>query len=204
MARQANLVRQRDYIEPDNPNMRVHPRADMDASDDDRSKMDEFVQLLTKAQFGLLRYITGLVGNPDTASNILQNTNLLLWQKAHEFEMGTNFEAWATKTAYWQVRAFYRDCERDRHVFSEQLALQLAEQATDADEADLTMHLLRDCVVDLRDKERQLVNLRYGSGLSVQQLSTHLKMSPSAIKAALLRVRRVLRKCVESKLKKLR
>ncbi|TWT99481.1 RNA polymerase sigma factor [Botrimarina colliarenosi] len=165
----------------------------------DSASRGEFVQLLTKAQLGLLRYITTLVGDPDAASNILQNTNLLLWKKADEFEMGTNFDAWATKIAYWQVKAFVRDRGRDRHVFSEQLIVQLAEDSQELHDMDMTIHLLRTCLQSLPGKNRELVSMRYNLGLSIQQLSSRLGKSPSAIKGSLLRARRALRDCIEAK-----
>lgn len=160
----------------------------------------DFVQLLTKAQLGLLRYITTLVGDPEAASNILQNTNLLLWQKADEFNPGTNFDAWATTIAYWQVRAYGRDRKRDRHVFSEELVVQLAEDTGELRDMDLTIHLLRSCLQNLRGSNRELVNMRYNLGFSIQQLSSRLGKSPSAVKGALLRARRSLRDCIESKI----
>lgn len=166
----------------------------------DPASRGDFVQLLTKAQLGLLRYITTLVGDPETASNILQNTNLLLWQKADEFEPGTNFDAWATRIAYWQVMASVRDRKRDRHVFSEQLVVQLAEDAEEPRDMDLTINLLRSCLQDLKGSYRELVNMRYNLGLSIQQLSSRIGKSPSAVKGALLRARRSLRDCIESKL----
>ena len=179
---------------------------DMDGdSIEDLSKQDvapsrgEFVQLLTKAQLGLLRYITTLVGDPEAASNILQNTNVLLWKKADEFELGTNFDAWATTIAYWQVRAYGRDRKRDRHIFSEDLIVQLAEETGEPRDMEFTISLLRSCLQNLRGSNRELVNMRYNLGLSIQQLSSRLEKSPSAVKGALLRARRALRDCIESK-----
>lgn len=160
----------------------------------------EFVQSLTKAQLGLLRYITALVGNTDAANNILQETNLLLWQKADEFQPGTNFDAWATKVAYWQVKAYVRDRGRDRHVFSEEVVTQLAESAEEATDVDTTVRLLQRCLETLRGADRELIALRYGNGFSVRQLSSHLGKSPAAVKGALLRTRRALRACVERRL----
>jgi RNA polymerase sigma-70 factor, ECF subfamily len=165
--------------------------------DDSVADHGEFVQLLTKAQLGLLRYITALTGNADAAGNILQETNLLLWKKAAEFQAGTNFDAWATKVAYWQVRAYIRDRGRDRHVFSGNLATQLAESAEQAADADATLKLLQRCVEGLRRVDRELIALRYGSGFSVSQISSHVGKSPAAVKGALLRTRRALRECIE-------
>lgn len=160
----------------------------------------EFVQLLTKAQLGLLRYITALTGNPDEATNILQETNLLLWEKMGEFKFGTNFDAWATKVAYWQVKAYIRDRSRDRLVFSDEIVSQLAERSGWAADMDTTINALRTCLKKLRSSDYDLLRLRYDAGFSVQRLSGHLGKSPSAIKGALLRARRMLRGCIETRL----
>jgi RNA polymerase sigma-70 factor (ECF subfamily) len=179
-------------LEPNRPNFAEQNRPEQHRG--------EFVQALTKAQLGLLRYITALVGNTDAASNILQETNLLLWQKADEFQPGTNFEAWATKVAYWQVKAYVRDRGRDRHVFSEELVTQLAESSEDASDIDVTVRLLQRCLEVLRRADRELIALRYGNGFSVRQMSSHLGKSPAAVKGALMRTRRALKACVERRL----
>lgn len=158
------------------------------------------MQLLTKAQLGLLRYITALVGNPEEASNILQETNLLLWQKMDNFEFGTNFDAWATKTAYWQVKAYVRDRCRERLVFSENIVTQLAERGGNFADMDDTIVALRVCLKKLRDRDYDLLRLRYDAGFTVQKLSGHIGKSPAAIKGALLRARRLLRTCIEHRL----
>lgn len=168
----------------------------------DRPSPEHFVQMLTKAQLGLMRYITALVGDPHAANNILQETNLLLWRKADEFEKGTNFDAWATKVAYWQVKAYLRDSNRDRHVFSDELIAQLAECPESETDFDRTIQTLRSCLEMLRSVDRELVALRYGRGFSVSQLSTELGKTPAAVKGALLRTRRALRTCIERRLKR--
>ena len=55
----------------------------------------EFVGLLTGHQSDIYLYLRSLVLNPDEASDILQDTNLVLWEKRGQFQMGTNFRAWA-------------------------------------------------------------------------------------------------------------
>lgn len=168
---------------------------------DSRFREDgEFVQLLTKAQLPLLRYITSLVGDPHIASNLLQETNLGLWKKQSDFEFGTSFEAWATRFAYWEVRAYLRDRSRDRHVFGEELVSQLSDRkiaASETDDFEATMQTLRECVKKLQGSHRSVVSLRYNDGLSIQMISGRLGKSPSAVKGALLRARRSLRRCME-------
>ncbi|MBX3427843.1 MAG: sigma-70 family RNA polymerase sigma factor [Pirellulales bacterium] len=177
-------------------------RADLDRVDPVRNEhaRSEFVQLLTKAQLGLLRYVTALTGNPEEASNILQETNLILWEKFDEFTFGTNFEAWATKIAYWKVRAYLRDRSREKLVFSGEIVEQLAERHESTADMDSTIVAMRECLKKLRESDYDLLRLRYDGDYSIQKLSGHLGKSPSAVKGALLRARRLLRACIEGRL----
>lgn len=161
---------------------------------------DRFVQQLTSEQMGLFRYITALIGDPDEAGNILQETNLVLWRKASEFVPGTNFGAWARTIALWQVKASLRDRGRDRHVFSLALISQLAEHSAASADLEPRRRALRRCVQSLDQNDRELLRERYQTGSSIQEISQRLQKSPSAIKSGLFRLRKSLRICVERRI----
>jgi len=167
---------------------------------DAQDATDRFVQQLTSEQMGLFRYITALIGDPDEAGNILQETNLVLWRKASEFAAGTNFGAWARTIALWQVKASLRDRGRDRHVFSSALISQLAQHPAASADIGLRRRALRRCVESLRQNDRELLRQRYHTGGSIQEISQRLQKSPSAIKSGLFRLRKSLRMCVERRL----
>ncbi|QDU57241.1 sigma-70 family RNA polymerase sigma factor [Aeoliella mucimassa] len=162
---------------------------------------EEFVQHLTKEQTYLLNYITALLcGDVLAAENVLQETNLVLWRKATEFTSGTSFRAWSRKVAHWQIMAYLRDIRRDRHVFSEELIAQIsnrdAEFATDPE----TRGALRDCIKKLHQTQSELVKLRYEESLPIGTIAERAGRSEDAIRSALLRIRRSLLSCIESKL----
>lgn len=161
---------------------------------------EAFVQLLTAEQLRLLHYIAKLLGNPNEAHNVLQETNLVLWRKSGEFRPGTNFSAWAHNVAYWQVRAFVRDRQRDRLVFSEELI----EQLTNRDESsgvDADMRIaLRHCLSQTSTANLELLRQRYEAGLSIQALADRVGKKASAVKVNLLRIRRALLKCIQTKM----
>ena len=64
---------------------------------------DQFVLEIIAAQSRLYAYILSLVLNREKARDILQQTNLVLLEKEREFEWGTNFGAWASRVAYYEV-----------------------------------------------------------------------------------------------------
>ena len=56
---------------------------------------------------------------------------------------------------------------------------------------------LPDCIEQLSDGDRELIQLRYTEGVSVQLLAKRLNRSENAVSQSLGRIRRLLRKCVE-------
>jgi RNA polymerase sigma-70 factor (ECF subfamily) len=170
----------------------------VDSSSQERS--DQIMQLLTGEQHSLFRYITALIGDPDEAGNILQETNLVIWRKASDFTLGGNFGAWARSIALWQVKAWLRDRRRDRHIFSLELIAQLAARPAAFADIGLRRQALRKCVTVLEQDERELLRQRYSEGYSILEIAKRFQKTPSAVKSGLFRIRRTLRQCVEHRM----
>ena len=64
---------------------------------------DQMVQLIAGCQRGLFLYICGLLFSRELAEDVLQETNLVLWQKRTEYRPDTNFYAWACQIAFYKV-----------------------------------------------------------------------------------------------------
>ena len=165
----------------------------------DESWQEAFVALLTAEQLNLHRYIVTLLGNHDAASNVLQETNLVLWRKVSEFEAGTSFSAWSRKVAYWQTLAYLRDRKRDKHVFSEELVRQVAARSILETDVDETRMALRHCLGELAAKHLDLIKARYGGNCSIERLAENLGDQPGAVKVRLHRIRKALQQCIERK-----
>jgi RNA polymerase sigma-70 factor (ECF subfamily) len=166
----------------------------------DSHRDEEFVRLLTAEQFPLLQYIAVLLGDPHSASNVLQETNLVLWRKSKEFQPGTSFTHWSRKVAFWQVKAFLRDRVRDRHVFGEDLLQQLANRhETDDDVVDAQL-ALRHCLEKVSRQNVGILRSRYEEGRSIASIAGVLNRSESAVKMQLMRLRRHLQKCIKLQL----
>ena len=118
--------RHRGAFYPDNASFRGHRM-----NEASRQSTDQIVQLLTNVQQQLTRYVRTLVPNRSDAEEVLQETNLFVWRHADEFELGTNFAAWACKIAYYQVLTFRKRQSRSRLCFSDALVEQLADGAVD-------------------------------------------------------------------------
>ena len=158
-----------------------------------------FVQLLTGEQTRLFGYITTLLGNVNDASNVLQQTNMVLWRKADEFHLGTNFQVWSRKVAYYQTLAFLRDKKRDKHIFDDALLAQLASRPAPIDEDERRI-AMRHCLGTISRDSLELLRERYSPGKSIADIAQQRHKSEGSVKMALMRIRQALADCVERQL----
>jgi RNA polymerase sigma-70 factor (ECF subfamily) len=162
---------------------------------------ERIVGLIARHQAELHRYIWSLLPDRMLADDVLQETNLVLWRKAGEYDPGQPFLPWALTIAWYQVKAARRDAGRDRHVFDDSLVEILASEHREADPAEGDLErALEHCLRELPENQRRLILARYEPGASVQDLAAERRQTPTALSLALLRIRKALETCVERKL----
>ena len=165
--------------------------------DDLSRNSDAFVQLMTEHQGRLYAYILSLLGDPDQANDVLQETNLVLWRSAQEFQMGSNFRAWAFRIAHFQVMAHRQRQLRDRLVFDDEMLAVLDPAAKAVDETyESRQERLTACLEKLPAHQRDLLRQRYADGLSLQAIAEAVRRTANAVAQTLFRVRRTLIDCV--------
>ncbi len=163
------------------------------------------VQLIAESQRRLYAYVMTLVVNPSDADDVLQETNVVLWEKADQFHLPEEsekaveqFMAWASKIAYFQSLARLKRHQRDRLRFDDALLGQLAETAADrmAVFDDQRIALLS-CVEKLSEKDRALIKCRYDEETDPQSMAEKFGRTRHAINQALYRIRNTLTDCVK-------
>lgn len=174
------------HLSPEPPGAAVDPRT------------PQFVKLLAAAQTRLYAYIMSMVGHPDAAEDILQETYLVLWQKMDEALAAENFNAWAYAVARFQVLAHQRDRGRDRHVFDEDLLNVLAEESVPiTDRISDDRVALEQCLRKLTAPMRDLITQRYEHNRATADIAEDLGKSVPAVTKALYRTRMTLLACIE-------
>ena len=164
-------------------------------------RQEAFVRLMNGAQPSLLRYVMSLVGNRDDAEDVLQRASVTMWRRFETFEPGSDFIAWATTVAFYEVRNFQRVSGRSRLVFSEDLMKTLAaERATRLDEHTARLEALQECVEELPDASRELIEAIYTRGEDVSALAEQMGRARQTLYNRLHAVRRALAECVQRKL----
>src|SRR3954462_13667886 len=86
--------------------------------------------LMTRHQRQIFSYIYTLVPRRHDAEDLLQETSLVICEKFPEFEIGTDFVAWACQIAYWRVRYSRQKFARSKVLFDQDLLDVVAKTAT--------------------------------------------------------------------------
>ncbi|MEQ8848266.1 sigma-70 family RNA polymerase sigma factor [Botrimarina sp.] len=166
---------------------------------DDRES--DFVTHLTDAQPALFSYICMLLGGVQEANNVLQETNLVLWKKAGEFQPGSNFKAWAREVAYYKALSHMRDSKRSR-VFIDQDRIEAAIASSSVlEDTDERRVALRHCLTELTDEQMNLLGMRYRAETPVVQIASLLGKSEGAVKMTLRRIRLGLMECIQRRIR---
>jgi RNA polymerase sigma-70 factor (ECF subfamily) len=160
---------------------------------------DEFVEILSRHRGQLFGYIYALVRRLDDAEDIYQDTALVMWNKFRQYEPGTNFLGWACAIARFRAANFLKQERRRRRHFNQALQEELAamQASIRVEDAGLQQEALPDCLEQLPDADRQLVELCYGGRESFRQVAERLGRSPQSVYDALCRIRRVLFECID-------
>ena len=161
----------------------------------------EFVQLFTKHQRGLYLFILAQVPNPVDAEEILQETNVVIWRKFDQFELGTSFSAWAHQIARYEVLKHLERSRRDRLRFSNLFVEQIAEEAhRGTEELEERRRVLIACLRKLQSRDRELIQHRYAPGASGKSIAKLLRRPANSVYQSLGRIRRTLLECINRRL----
>jgi RNA polymerase sigma-70 factor (ECF subfamily) len=133
--------------------------------------------------------------------DVLQEVNSVLWEKAGEFQTGTDFWAWASQIARFKALNHIRKYSRDRLVFDENLLRELADLADQRlSQLDDRRDALERCLNALPPPQRQLIDMRYAGGHAIESIAGIIGRPQASIRQTLFRVRQALSACIESKL----
>jgi RNA polymerase sigma-70 factor (ECF subfamily) len=179
----------------------MNPEAEPSAESD---RTEAFLRLLTEHERRLAIYVTGLVVCPQDAQDVLQEGKIVMWRQFHQFELGTNFAAWARKILFYQILAFRRRSKRDRSEFlSDRLLETLSEESESAIREQRWQKrekALQECVTKLSGEHREILELRYRDEASIEGISRRTERTEGAVYRLLSRLRKNLHQCVEKEL----
>jgi RNA polymerase sigma-70 factor (ECF subfamily) len=166
-----------------------------------RPPSEEFVQLFTRTQRRLYLFILSQVASTQDAEEILQETNLIVWSKYHQFDVATNFFAWSAQIATYEVLKFRQRKHREKLRFTDEFIDAVAQEVLErSDELERRRHALEHCLEKLRPDDRQLIHRRYQPGERGKFVAEDLGRPANSVYQSLGRIRKTLLECVQRRL----
>ena len=142
--------------------------------------------------------------NADSVDDLAQETFLIAYRELDRFDRERDFGKWLRGIALNEVRnETRRNARRGRILHEDVTEHLLAVMQPDATEERFEpedFRALRDCLECLPEKSRQLISGRYLDEWNASILADKFDMSATAIRLALMRIRRQLKTCIEERL----
>lgn len=159
----------------------------------------EYLRLVTGHQASILGYLRSVApGMP--VEDLLQEVNVVLWKRAGDFEVGTNFKAFAFRVAHFKAMEALRAARRKSWlVFDSDLLDAIAEES-DTSMREGEQEALRKCLEGLEEAERGLLHRRYTLGMTVREIARVDGRTEGALQQLFFRLREQLRVCIERRL----
>jgi RNA polymerase sigma-70 factor (ECF subfamily) len=163
----------------------------------------KFIAEITRCQRQLHAFVLSMVWHPVDADDVLQETNLVLWQKAAEFDDARPFLPWAMRFAQLQAMAYLKRRQRQdcRLLIDDELAKIMADEAAYEEPIFEARRIaLADCIQKLTPRQRELVSIRYEPNATVAEMAALAKIAPKALSERLRRIRHSLLDCIRKTL----
>lgn len=169
---------------------------------DDSPEVDreEFARLFSRNARRIYGFVMTLVFSHHDAEEVFQNTSVVLWNKFGEFQPGSNFFAWASKVAYYEVLSFMKQRRRSRMISDDALELLSNAAIALSDESSRRHEALEDCLSRLNADDRDLLQSRYYHQRPPKQIATMQSRSVDSVYRALSRIHNMLLNCVQRNL----
>lgn len=166
-----------------------------------RPPSEEFVQQFTVHQRRLYLFILSQLASTQDAEEVLQETNLVIWSKYHQFDVKTNFFAWAARIATYEILKHRQRRRSDKLRFSDEFVEAVSRDVQErSDEFEQRRAALELCLQKLRPDDRQLIHQRYQPGNRGKHLAADLGRPANSVYQSLGRIRRSLLECIQRRL----
>jgi len=154
---------------------------------------------LLRARESLFAFILGIVRDFNEAEELFQEISLRILERADDFRPGTNFGAWAREFARRTLMETRR--ARARLLLTDKALDAVAAAYGEIDESAMARkQALNRCMEKLEETSRRLVEMRYGRGLSLEEVGRGTDRKAGTVQVALSRIRSRLAECVRSRL----
>jgi RNA polymerase sigma-70 factor (ECF subfamily) len=162
------------------------------------TEANPFTELIEPNLMPLKRFVIGALRNTADAEDVVQQTVLKAFSHLDQFRNDSQFNTWLRAIAVNEIRQFYR--ERQRHELRIPASETADIEVADGRESVLTAWLrqenaqaVRRAIGRLPGIYQSVIELRYLSGLSMDEIARRLSVGVGAVKTRLHRARQQLK-----------
>ncbi|MFH1708939.1 MAG: sigma-70 family RNA polymerase sigma factor [Planctomycetota bacterium] len=164
-----------------------------------------FAGIVELYQARLRAYAVRYVPNSDDVYDLVQDAFLDAFRHLDRFDPTRDFAPWLRAICLNRVRNHFRAQRRQQNAARNLVDQALAGQIDDEpDEGDALERIsaLRQCVGELKEDHREIIQLRYHGGIAVKDIADQLQKSAASISMLIMRVKAMLHKCMETRIGK--
>ena len=161
-----------------------------------------FVRVLSGQRVQLMAYIWSIVRAPDLVEDVYQDVCLVAMEKRPAVESDADLMRWLRAVAQNKALQMLERRHKTPKLMEPELLELMDEQWRDEDGPShgSELEFLQGCLTKLTPYSREVVNLRYGQGLTTQKVADVLHRKVEAVYKALVRIHVALAECVRRKL----
>lgn len=173
-------------------------------SNEDRLSLDDVVRLLARHHSRLLAYVTVVVHDRHLAEDVLQETSVIIINRAAEKTTAKLFPAWARRVARNVSFEMLRNRRGQVVASVEPAVLDSMESAwEELDEGGLLLArklALRACMEKLSENSKALLKMKYEQSMSGTDMAGRLGRSVDGVYVTISRIHKALADCVKAQL----
>ena len=166
------------------------------------NKRAEVLNLYMKNQLKYKGFAYTLALDWAVAEDAVQEAAIFICDNFEQFELGTNFDAWARSIIKNRCREIFRKEHREKekaHKISEIISEEVWDQVENYDGEKLrALHI---CLENLPNQTKEVVKMFYSENTKCNLISEFFKISEEAVYKILSRVRKSLKVCIQTHLK---
>ena len=168
---------------------------------------EALAQLVTRHQHSVRWLVGRYFRDAETVDDIAQEVFCDAMTHLHQLDDLSAFPGWLLSMARHKSISHLRKITR-RNRSTGDVDWQLIQSREDApwatvleeEQSESALRALRQCIGQLQPKQQSLIHGFYFRELSSRQIAQNSDVQDSAIRASLFRIRRALKKCLQSKL----
>lgn len=173
--------------------------------DMERNDTEKLLKHFVEEDAVLRAYVFASTRSYADADDVLQDVWRTLAVKLDQYDDNRSFRAWALGVARMQVRKWRQEKGRNREIPSSDVLDLLATTAEEhADELDVRLSFLQECLGRLTQSCRNIMEMKYLQGLKIADISSRMGRNVAAVEMTLVRARRALRECIDQRMQEQR